>query len=141
VHGDNQIPVLVFHVLEADISQDTSVVEQDVNAAIILNSGLDDLLTMLYAVVVGYRFTASSFDLVDDDVGCLVDRCWLAIVPTSAGHSEKWATYLGRVSLTLERSSQVIDNHTRTSRPEKKCVSPTKPTSCPCYDDYLTIKS
>jgi hypothetical protein len=66
--GHNQIPVLVGHVLERDISQDTGIVEQDINAAIVLDGGLDDLVTLLDAVVVGDGFAACGSDLVDNDI-------------------------------------------------------------------------
>jgi hypothetical protein len=67
----DQVPVLVLHVFEADIPQDTSVVEQHVDAAIVLDGCLDDLLAVCDAVVVGYCFAASGFDLVGDDIGGL----------------------------------------------------------------------
>jgi len=67
----DQVPVLVLHVLEADISEDTGVVEEDVDAAVVLDGGLNDLVSLGDAVVVGYCFAACGFDLVDDDIGCL----------------------------------------------------------------------
>ena len=71
MHGNNQIPVLVLHVLEADVSQDTGVVDQHVDAAVVLDGRLDDLLAVRDAVVVGYCLAARGFDLVDDDIGRL----------------------------------------------------------------------
>lgn len=68
MHGHNQIPVLVAHVLEGDVSQDTGIVDQDVNAAVILDGGLDDAVAILDAVIVGYCFAACGFDFVDDDI-------------------------------------------------------------------------
>lgn len=67
----DQVPVLVLHVLEADIPQDTGVVEKHIDAAKVLDSGIDDALAVLDAVVVGYRVTASGADLVDDHIGSL----------------------------------------------------------------------
>jgi hypothetical protein len=67
----DQVPVLVLHVLEADIPQDTGIVEQHIDAAIVLDGCLDDLLAICDAVVVGYCFAASGFDLVDDDISGL----------------------------------------------------------------------
>jgi hypothetical protein len=79
VHSHNQIPVLVLHVFEADIPQDTRVIEQHINAAVGLDSRLDDLLTVCDAVVVGYCFAACGFDLVDDNIcglcyGCMISN-------------------------------------------------------------------
>jgi hypothetical protein len=71
MYSDDQVPVLVLHILEADIPQDTCVVKQDIDAAEVLDGGFDDLLAILNAVVVGYCFAARGFDLVDDDIGCL----------------------------------------------------------------------
>lgn len=71
MHSDNQIPVLVFHVLERNISQDTGIVEQHIDSAVVLDCRLDDLVAVLDAVVVGYCFAASGFDFVNDDIGCL----------------------------------------------------------------------
>lgn len=71
VHGVDQIPIRILHVLEADVSQDTSVVDEDVDAAEGLNGSLDDLLAILDAVVVGNSLSAGLFDLVDDNVGGL----------------------------------------------------------------------
>ena len=67
----NQVPVLVLHILECHISEDTSVVEQDIDAAIGFNRGLDDLLAIGDAVVVCDSFAACGFDLIDDYIGSL----------------------------------------------------------------------
>ncbi len=68
MHGDNQIPVLIGHVLEADVTENAGIVEQYVNTAIVLDSGLDDFVAVLDTIVVGYRFAACGFDLVDYDI-------------------------------------------------------------------------
>jgi hypothetical protein len=68
----DQIPVLIFHVLEADITQNASVVEEDIDAAEVVNGGLNDALAIFNAVVVGDCLTTSGFDLVDDQVRSLV---------------------------------------------------------------------
>lgn len=64
----DQIPIGIFHVLKANIPQDTSVIKQNINAAEGLNSGLDNRITVLDAVVVGDGLTASGPDLVDDNI-------------------------------------------------------------------------
>ena len=71
MYSDDQVPVLVLHILEADIPQDTSIIDEHVDAAVVLDGRLDDLLAVGHAVVVGYCFAARGFDLVDDDIGCL----------------------------------------------------------------------
>jgi len=67
----NEIPVLILHVLEADVPQDASIVDQNINSSEVLDSSLNDLLAIRYAVVVGYGFTACSLDFVDDNIGSL----------------------------------------------------------------------
>lgn len=69
--GDNQVPVLVLHVLEADVAQDAGVVDQDVDAPKGLDGRLDDLVAVLDAVVVGDGLAACGLDLVDDDIRSL----------------------------------------------------------------------
>lgn len=64
----DQVPVLILHVLETDITQDTSVVEEHIDATKVLNGSLDDALSVLDAVVVGDGLTAGGADLVDDHI-------------------------------------------------------------------------
>jgi hypothetical protein len=71
---EDQVPVLVLHVLEADIAQDTGVVDQDVDPAERLDGGVDNLLAVLDAVVVGYCLAACGFDLVDDNICGLEEK-------------------------------------------------------------------
>ena len=62
----DQIPVCLLHVLEADIAQDTRIVDEDINAAESVDSSLDDGLSVLDRIVVGDRLTASGADSVND---------------------------------------------------------------------------
>ena len=71
MHTVDQVPVLVLHVLEADIAQDPGVVDEDVDAAEVLDGRVDDGLAVLDAVVVGGSVSTGGFDLGDDDVCCL----------------------------------------------------------------------
>lgn len=72
VNPVDEIPVLVFHVLEADITQNTGIVEQDIDAAKGLDGGVDDSVTILNAVVVGHGLASGGPDLLNDDIGSLV---------------------------------------------------------------------
>lgn len=67
----DQIPILILHVLEADIPQDTGIVEEHIDATEVLDGGLNDRLAVLDAVVVGDRLAAGGADLVDHDIGRL----------------------------------------------------------------------
>jgi hypothetical protein len=66
VNSVDQIPVGILHVLKADIAQNTSVIEQNVDATESLDSGLDNSFTVLDAVVVGDGLAAGGADLLDD---------------------------------------------------------------------------
>ena len=70
----DQIPVGILHVLEADITEDTGVVDEDVNATKVLESCFYNGFTILHAVVVGCRLASSGFDFIDDSVGGLKGR-------------------------------------------------------------------
>lgn len=67
----DQVPVLVGQVLEADVTEDTGVVDDNVDTAESLDGGVDDLLTELDGVVVGDGLAAGSLDFVDDDISSL----------------------------------------------------------------------
>lgn len=73
--SDNQIPVLICYVLEADVAENAGVVDQDVDATVALDGGLDDLVAILDAVVVGNCLAACGLDLLDDDICCLCYSC------------------------------------------------------------------
>lgn len=76
VYLHHQVPVLVFHVLEADVAQDAGIVDEDVNPAERLDGGLDNPVAILDRVVVGYGLAACRSDLVDDGVSGLEEaRC------------------------------------------------------------------
>lgn len=68
MHLINQIPVLVLHILKADIAQDTGVVDEHVHAAEVLNCGVDDGFAVLDAVIVGDGFAAGGADFVYHDI-------------------------------------------------------------------------
>lgn len=70
----NQVPILIFHVLETDVAQDACVVDEDINPAKGLDSGVDDLVAILYRVVVCDGLAASRCDLFDNRVGSLWEQ-------------------------------------------------------------------
>lgn len=65
---EDEIPILVFHVLEADIPQNSGIVDQNVYASKALDGSLNDGVAVLHAVVVGYCFSSFRLDLFDDRV-------------------------------------------------------------------------
>jgi len=72
MHCLDQIPVLILHVLEADIPQDTGVIYQNIDATEVIDGGLDDGFTVLHAVVVGNSLAALGADFLDDGIGSLL---------------------------------------------------------------------
>lgn len=71
MHLHDQIPVIIFHVLEADIAQDAGIVDENVDPAKSLDGCLDDLLAILHRVIVGDGFAACGLDLIDDYIRSL----------------------------------------------------------------------
>lgn len=71
VHLVDEVPIFVLHVLEANITEDTGVVNENVDAAECLDGGFDDLVTVLDTVVIGNSLAASGLDFVDNDIGSL----------------------------------------------------------------------
>jgi hypothetical protein len=72
---EDQVPVSLLHVLEADISQDAGVVDEDIDAAKGIDGSLDDGFAILDRIVVGDGLAACRADLVDDLVGGLCAYC------------------------------------------------------------------
>lgn len=71
---DDQIPILILHILKADVSQDPRIIDKDIDPPERLNGRLDNSLAILDTVVVCDRLAARGFDLIDDYIGGL-DAC------------------------------------------------------------------
>ena len=71
----NEFPICLLHVLEADITENTGVVDEDIDAPKGIDCGLDDPFAILNGVVVGDCLAACGLDLIDDLVGSL--SLWL----------------------------------------------------------------
>lgn len=67
----DQIPILVLHVLERDISQDTGIVDENIDAAKILDGCVDNCLSVLHAVVVGDGLSAGLANFFNYNIGGL----------------------------------------------------------------------
>jgi hypothetical protein len=88
--GHNKIPVRIRHVLEGYVSQDTGIVEEDIDAAVVLDGGLNDSVAILDAVVVGYCFAACGLDLIDDDICGLGMGCQTRMVLSGTVGGVPW---------------------------------------------------
>lgn len=60
-----QIPVLLLHILEADIAQNTRIIYQHVNAPEVVDGRLDDGFAVLDRVVVRDGLATCRSDLID----------------------------------------------------------------------------
>jgi hypothetical protein len=69
----NQVPIFILHVLEANVSEDARIVDENIYAPERLDGSLDNCVAVLDTVVVGNGLAASLLDLVDDHVGSLYD--------------------------------------------------------------------
>lgn len=67
----DEIPILVRQIFEADIAENSGIVDDDVDTAKVLNSRLDNLVAILDTVVVGCGLATGLFDFVDNDIGSL----------------------------------------------------------------------
>lgn len=67
----DEVPVRLLHVLEADIAQDTGIVDEHIDAPKGIDRSLDDPVAILNRVIVGNCVTACGFDFLDDLVGGL----------------------------------------------------------------------
>ncbi len=67
----NEVPVCICHVLEADIAEDTGVVDKDIDPTKDINGRLYDLLAVEDIVIVGDSLSPGRFDLIHHEVGSL----------------------------------------------------------------------
>ena len=67
----DQVPVLVLHVLETDIPEDTGIVDEYIDPAESLDGRFDDSLTIFNAIVIRHCLSAGSFDLIHDNISSL----------------------------------------------------------------------
>ena len=76
MHFHYQIPILILHVLEADVAQNAGIVQKHVNPAKGLDGSFDDPVAILDRIVVCNGLAAGGCDLLDYLVGGLGrDNC------------------------------------------------------------------
>ena len=68
---DNEVPVIIGHVLEADIPQNTRIVQKYVYPAKFCDCCFNDSIAILDTVIVGYSMASRFSDFVNDYVGRL----------------------------------------------------------------------
>ena len=70
---DDEVPIGIGHVFEADISQYARIVQQNVYSPKLFNGRLNDAVAVFHAIIVGDSLPACSTNLVNDNIGCLRD--------------------------------------------------------------------
>lgn len=71
MNAKNEVPIGIFHVLEADIPQDAGIVYEDVYPPKCIDSCVDDLVSIDDIIVIGYSVSAELLHLFHDLVGGL----------------------------------------------------------------------
>ena len=64
----NEVPVEISHLLEGNISQDASVVNDNVHSAEVVDCCLHNLVSELHRVVVGYCSSSQLLNFLNNDV-------------------------------------------------------------------------
>ena len=72
---EDQVPILILHVLKADVTQDPGIVDQDMYASKALDCSLDDCLAILDTVVVCNSLSSCALDLLYHSIGSLHIQC------------------------------------------------------------------
>lgn len=62
-------PKVIIHVCEGFVAQDTSVVDQDVDASVVVNGSLYNTVAILAAELRWYCFTTGLADFIDNIIG------------------------------------------------------------------------
>lgn len=135
VNIDDEVPVGVLDVLEADVAKDAGVIEEDVDAPKGLDGGVDDAMAVFDAVVVGGSLATGGFDLIDDDVRGLESRSVCRIGRTSR------SAHLVGVALALEGAAEVVDDDAGTARGEEEGVGLAEAAASAGDDDDLAVES
>ena len=116
----DQVPVELAHFLEAHITQDASVVDHDVDGAESIDSSLDNLVTEFDGVLVGDCNTTLGLDLIDNGICGVLG---------------------GGLILTLNGTTEVIDDDLAAARSEHESVLTAKTVSSTGHDCDLSIEA
>lgn len=71
MYRKDEIPVLILHVLKANIAENAGIVYENIYSAEILYRCVNYRLTVLDTVVIGDCFSAELLDFFNDSVGGL----------------------------------------------------------------------
>ena len=116
----DQIPVNLLHLLEGDVTEDTGVVDDDVDSAEGINSGLDNLVTELNGVLVSDSDTTGSLDLINDGISGVLGL---------------------RLVLTLNRTAEIVNNDLGTTGGKKESILAAETITSAGHNSDLTIEA
>lgn len=106
MHGVDEVPVFVAHLVKGRVSKDARIVDKHVDAAKGVNCRLDYLLTVFNRVVVSHGRAARLADLVDHNVGRLgrTTLSWHGITLLNRNRHQSAAH-------TLDAATQVVHHN------------------------------
>lgn len=67
----NKIPILVLHVLKANVPQNARIVNENINSTKALYGRINNPLAIGNAIVIGHGLSSILLDFVNDNVGSL----------------------------------------------------------------------
>lgn len=111
VDVDNGVPEAVVHVGEGLVTQDTSIVDQDINAAKAVNGRLDDGFAVLAGSLVANSLATHLLNLLDNGLG--VDQVIDDDGGTELGEQQAVGAAETKESETSQKDG---DGHTRYHR-------------------------
>ena len=114
----DQVPVLIFHLLEGNISQNAGIIDENIYLSEVVNCSFDYFLSEFYWIVVSNCDSSLGLYLVDNLISSIV-----------------------AVSLTSARSSQIVHNNFGAPRSKEKGILFPNSSSSSSNNDYLAIKS
>ena len=120
VDQHDQVPIEVAHLLERDVSQDSRIVDHNVNSAESVNCSLHNFVTKLDRVFVCDSNTTRSLNFVNHSVG---------------------GVFLGGLVFALDRAAEIVDYDLGTSRGQKEGILATQTVSCTGNNGHLSVKA
>jgi len=120
VYLHNKVPIKFAHLLERHITEDSSVVYDNVDSAEVIDSSLHNFITMLDGVFVSASNSTSSFDLVNNNV------------------CEMLGSFL---VLTLNGATKIINNNFAAALGQQKGVLATKSVTGTCYNCDFPVEA
>ncbi len=114
----NQVPVGIAHLDEALVTQDTGVIDDNVNTAKVVHGALNDFLAVDHVVRVGNRSTASGFDFFNNL------ECCIAVG-----------------AFTLGAATQIVNDDFGAMLGEQQGVRAANTAASAGYDDNFVVKT